>query len=89
MNQTAYGNIWIYAKVPSGYNVHVYTYVCNNPTNINDWHNTKELYVSNTNGQWIGCGHYWSNFQYLGIAAINDQGQAVNIYIDSAIVVPY
>ena len=86
MSPGAHGNIWIYAKVVPGSTSHVYTYVSNN---FVTWYNTADLYVSNTNEQWISCGYYWSNFKYLGIAAINDQGHQVSINIDSAIVVPY
>jgi len=92
LNGAAHGNIYVYAASVHGYNTRLYVYVSNNNK---DWYPVPSPYSNGVvvNGgagwQWIHFGTIPYNFQYIGIVVINNQGQPVNIYIDSAIVVPY
>ncbi|MDR2204438.1 MAG: hypothetical protein LBE76_09170 [Nitrososphaerota archaeon] len=83
------GHIWVYAGSVHGYNTRLYVYVSSNNINWYPAPISSVVVQGGTGMQWVDFGVCYSNFEYIGIAAINNQGQPVNIYIDSAIVVPY
>jgi hypothetical protein len=89
MSGVSKGNIWVYAASVHGYNTRLYVYVSNDNKNWYPAPIPSQVVYGGTGWSWVHFGNYNSNFQYIGIAAINNQGQPVNIYIDSAIVTPY
>jgi hypothetical protein len=86
MNAPAHGNIELYGYSAPGYYTHLYVYVSYN--NNNDWVLTRVQTVYPGSAAWINCGSYGSNFRYIAIAAIDDNGMSANILIDSVKVTP-
>ena|GEM_PF-903766 len=82
------GNIWMYAYSGNGYYTRVYTFVSN--SNNGPWTQTKYQTVIGTGlgGQWINCGSYNGNFQYVAIAAINESGYSAKLFVDAVEVRP-
>lgn len=82
MDKTASGHIYLYGYSGSGYYTHLYTFVSYN--NNNDWTQTsvQTVYGDGSGPHWIDCGSA-SNFRYIAIAAIDDNGMSANIFIDS------
>ena len=86
MDRPVRGDIWIYARSVST-NTHLYTYAS---FNFNTWTQTSvQTVFSSGSAQWIHCGASTNmDVVYLGLAAINDNGNQANIDIDMAIIIP-
>jgi hypothetical protein len=85
MNGQATGTIYIYGYSASGYYTHLYVYVS---TNDNTWTRTSVQTVNPGSAGWINCGSYSGTFNYIAIAAIDDNGMSANLLIDSVKVTP-
>jgi len=85
MNDEAHGKIHLYGYSAPEYQTHLYVYVSYDYQN---WTLTKVQTVNPDPPHWIDCGSHSSNFRYIAIAAIDDEGYSANIHIDSACVTP-
>jgi rhodanese-related sulfurtransferase len=74
------GEVYIYGYSYSGYYTHLHVYTSYN--NNYDWTEIGVFTVSSDSPQWIDCG-YGSNFRYIAIAGIDDNGMSARMEIDS------
>ena len=80
------GHIYLYGYSVSGYYSHLYVYVSKN--NYYDWQLAKSLYVYSSTPSWIDIGNAPSEFKYIAVVGIDDQGWSCNLRIDAVRVIP-
>jgi len=80
------GCIYFHGYSVSGYYSHLYFYVSQN--NNYDWQLVKSLYVYSSTPSWIDMGQAPSDFKYIAVVGIDDQGLSANLMIDAVRVIP-
>lgn len=80
------GHIYLYGYSVSGYYSHLYFYVSQN--NYYDWQLVNSFYYSSSTPGWIDIGQAPSDFKYIAVVGIDDQGLSANLMIDAVRVIP-
>jgi hypothetical protein len=80
------GHIYLYGYSGSGFQSHLYVYVSQN--NNYDWELVDDLIVSSSTPTWIDIGEAPSDFKYIAVVGINDQGWSCWLGIDAIRVIP-
>lgn len=80
------GHIYLYGYSVSGYYSHLYFYVSQN--NYYDWQLVNSFYYSSSTPGWIDIGQAPSDFKYIAVVGIDDQGLSANLVIDAVRVIP-
>ena len=85
LNQVSKGEVFILARSAST-NTQIHVYVSTSSNGPWTEITSNKLVPYSTDPDCISCGSYNTNFQYIGIAAIHENGRVADIYIDSIIV---
>jgi hypothetical protein len=80
------GHIYLAGYSVSGYYSHLYVYVSQN--NNNDWQLVNQGYVTSSTPSWYDIGQAPSNFKYIAIVGIDDEGWSCNLMVDAVRVIP-
>jgi hypothetical protein len=88
MNRPAHGHIYLWGHSYSGYYTHLYVSVSNNGINWYDTTIPVQTVDYRSGTYWIDCGSYGSDFRYLKLKAIDDNGMSARLLVDSVKVIP-
>lgn len=80
------GHIYLYGYSVSGYYSHLYVYVSQN--NNNDWQLVNQGYITSSTPTWYDIGQAPSNFRYVAIVGIDDDGWSCNLMVDAVRAIP-
>lgn len=80
------GHIYLAGYSVSEYYSHVYIYVSQN--NYYDWQLVNHGYITSSTPSWYDIGQAPSNFKYIAIAGIDDEGWSCNLMLDAVRVIP-
>jgi len=85
MNAVSNGHIYLWGYSAAGYSSHLYVFV--SYYHDSGWVQASVQSVDPSEPHWIDCNS-GSNFRYIAIVAINDNGMRANLFVDSVKVIP-
>ncbi len=88
LNRASHGHIYLWGYSYSGYYTHLYSSVSNNGYTWYDTTIPVQTVDYRSGTYWIDCGSYGSDFRYIKLKAIDDNGMSARLLVDAVKVVP-